>query len=79
MRWLIENLCTPCIHIYHYEEIKIWYWSCVLPRISWCIYCCLLLYWHYDLMLRVTAWLELVMKLGLALVASLACSDGLTQ
>lgn len=30
-------------------------------------------------MLRETAWPELVMELGLALVASLACSEGLTQ
>ena len=79
MKWLLENLCTPCIHVYHYEEFKIWHWSCVLPRTSWCIYCCLLLYLHYELMLRVTAWLEVIMELGLALVASLACSDGLTQ
>ena len=30
------------------------------------------------MMLSETAWLELVMELGLALVASLVCSDGLT-
>jgi hypothetical protein len=73
MRWLLENLCTPCIHIYHYEEFKIWYFSCVLPRTSW------LLYLHYDLVLRETAWLELILELGLALIAPLACNGGLTQ
>ena len=56
-------ICTPIfIHIYHYEDFKI-------PRTCWCIYCCLLLYVLYGLVLRETAWLELVMELGLALVA----------
>jgi len=78
MRWRLENLRTPCFHIYHYEDFKIWHWSCVLPGTSWCIYCCLLLCLYYVIMLRETAWLEHVMELGLALVASLACSDSLT-
>lgn len=77
MKWLLENLYTPLIHIYHYEDFRIWHWSCVLPRTSWCIYCSLLLYLHCGLILRETAWLELVMELGLAVVAPLACSDWL--